>query len=125
MEFNALLKKSRVEHGMTQQQVADKIGIDKSTYCGYETGKRQPDPRRIVQIAKALGVSPNVFFDSENEKTPIPSTEGMGEKISVDELTDILLKLGFITQDEDLSDSDLRFLISVGEVIRSWFAKKE
>lgn len=110
---------------MTQQQVADKIGIDKSTYCGYETGKRQPDPRRIVQIAKALGVSPNVFFDSENEKTPIPSTEGMGEKISVDELTDILLKLGFITQDEDLSDSDLRFLISVGEVIRSWFAKKE
>ena len=56
LEFNELLKKSRVEHGMTQQQVADKIGIDKSTYCGYETGKRQPDPRRIVQIAKALGV---------------------------------------------------------------------
>ena len=121
LEFNELLKKSRVEHGMTQQQVADKIGIDKSTYCGYETGKRQPDPRRIVQIAKALGVSPNVFFDGENEKAPILSVDSTGGKISVNELTDILLKLGFITQDADLSDSDLRFLISVGEVIRSWF----
>lgn len=110
---------------MTQQQVADKIGIDKSTYCGYETGKRQPDPRRIVEIAKALGVSPNAFFDSEAEKSPMPSVEGMGEKISIEELNSILLKLGFITQDADLSDGDLRFLISVGEVIRSWFAKGE
>lgn len=33
------------------------MGISKSTYCGYETGKRQPDALKIKQLSRFLGVS--------------------------------------------------------------------
>ncbi len=46
MEFHEELKAARIKTGLTQQQIADELGITKSTYCGYETAKRSPDPQR-------------------------------------------------------------------------------
>jgi len=38
--------------------------IDKSTYCGYETGKRQPDVAKIKQLSAFLGVSGDVLLET-------------------------------------------------------------
>ncbi len=54
MAFSKQLKKARLNMNYTQQQVADLMGITKSTYCGYETGKRQPDVAKIKQLATIL-----------------------------------------------------------------------
>ena len=37
------LKFYRHECGLTQQQVADRLKIERSTYTYYETGKTKPD----------------------------------------------------------------------------------
>lgn len=37
MSFADNLRKARESRGLTQQQVAELLGINKSTYCGYET----------------------------------------------------------------------------------------
>ena len=42
---------------MTQQQIANAVGITKSTYCGYETGKRQPDIEKLRRLALLLCTS--------------------------------------------------------------------
>lgn len=39
--------------------------IDKSTYCGYETGKRQPDVQKIKQLSKFLGVSGDDLLETD------------------------------------------------------------
>ena len=52
MSFTERLKEARISVGYTQQQVAEAMGITNSTYCGYETGKRQPDVAKIKQLAK-------------------------------------------------------------------------
>ena len=57
MSFTERLKEARISVGYTQQQVADAMGITNSTYCGYETGKRQPDVAKIKQLAKILKTS--------------------------------------------------------------------
>lgn len=57
MSFSDQLKKARLAKGYTQQQVADIMGITNSTYCGYETGKREPDVPKIKKLAALLGVS--------------------------------------------------------------------
>lgn len=33
----------RIQNGLTQQQIADVLGISRSAYCGYETGRRSPN----------------------------------------------------------------------------------
>ena len=64
MSFSEQLKKARLEAGYTQQQVADLMGITNSTYCGYETGKRQPDVEKIRLIAKLLNTSGDIFLET-------------------------------------------------------------
>lgn len=70
MGFPEQLRKARIASGLTQQQVADAMGITNSTYCGYETGKRQPDVQKIKQLSKILGVSGDSLLETGYEKAP-------------------------------------------------------
>lgn len=51
------LKQARNKCGLTQKQVADKIGIGQSTYKNYECGTREPCGDKIVALADLFGVS--------------------------------------------------------------------
>lgn len=64
MGFSEQLKKARLNKGFTQQQIADLMGITKSTYCGYETNKRHPDVAKIKQLANILDVSGDVLLET-------------------------------------------------------------
>lgn len=66
MGFAENLREARRNRGFTQVQVATQLGIDKSTYCGYESGKRKPDVKRIRELAALLGVSTDSLIGYEN-----------------------------------------------------------
>lgn len=55
--FNENLKEARERRGMTQKEVADIIGVAKSTYSLYESGNREPNDQTIKKIADTLNVS--------------------------------------------------------------------
>lgn len=65
------LKQARKAAGMTQKEVAERLGITESTYCGYETGKRQPDAVKISAIARLLGVSGDYLLGLEEGQPPL------------------------------------------------------
>ena len=77
MEFHVNLRNYREAAGLTQLQVAERLGITKSTYCNYESGKREPDVAKIKKIAKAFGISADALLETgfENKKTPLCSSE--------------------------------------------------
>ncbi len=70
MGFPEQLKKARLSMDYTQQQVADLMGITKSTYCGYETGKRQPDVAKIKQLARILNTSGDILLETGLDQKP-------------------------------------------------------
>ena len=51
------LKFYRHECGLTQQQVADRLKIERSTYTYYETGKTKPDINTLIKLAKVFNIS--------------------------------------------------------------------
>ena len=114
MEFYEELKAARIKAGLTQQQIADEIGITKSTYCGYETAKRNPDPQRIKQLAKVLHISADTLLDTgiEKEKAPAPAKAETGE-ITREMSIELLKALGLLGQSGNLSDDDLAFLAHI------------
>lgn len=64
------LKKLRENCGYTQQQVADALNLERSTYTYYETGKTTPDINTIVKLAKIFNVSfIDIFEQEEREQT--------------------------------------------------------
>ena len=129
MGFSDQLKKARIERGLTQQEVADELGIGNSTYCGYETGKRQPDVKKIKQLSEILNVSGDTLLETgfgEDEKTsPTPEQSDAGEVEKVDRLlTDLLVGWGYIGSGEDITELDADFLISWVRGLNAWFKQK-
>ena len=54
-----------------------------------------------------------------------PTQEDAARKLDVNEVINAFASSGLISPGEDLTDEDLRFLISIIDAIRSWFAQKE
>ena len=124
MEFHEELKAARIKTGLTQQQIADKLGITKSTYCGYETAKRSPDPQRIKQLAKVLHVSADALLDISIEKETSPAP-AKAEAEEVEKwLTDLLVERGYIRPGEDIRARAAKFLIRWIGLLDAWFEKE-
>lgn len=57
------LKIIRRANKFTQQELADAIGIERSTYASYETGRNKPDVVLLSRIAKVFGVSSDYILE--------------------------------------------------------------
>ena len=55
--FNKRLRKMRMKHGFTQQNMADKINVALRSYQKYEEGSREPSFNLLVQFADILDTS--------------------------------------------------------------------
>ena len=65
MAFNDRLKESRTSANLTQEQLAEKLGIAKSTLSGYESGNREPTIATIAKIIDILNVDANYLYQDE------------------------------------------------------------
>lgn len=52
------IKSARMNKGLTQAELAKKLGMSPSYIGQYESGNRSPKPETLMKIAEALGVSP-------------------------------------------------------------------
>lgn len=82
----------RVRHrrwivGMTQQQLADKVGIKFQQIQKYETGMNRVSASRLWDVAEALGVGINFFFegiDDTREAGRSGENDILGDKEALD-----------------------------------------
>ena len=62
------LKKVRTEKGVSQQVVADFLGITRQAYSNYENGNRGPDNETLLKLGEFFGVSVGYLLGAEQEK---------------------------------------------------------
>ena len=62
-EIQNHVRRLRFEHGeITQQQLADKVGVTRQTIIAIEAGKYSPSLPLAFRIARAFGVSIEQVF---------------------------------------------------------------
>jgi DNA-binding XRE family transcriptional regulator len=61
------LAKVRIELGMTQEEVASKAEIARTTYAMIEQGKRQPSVVVSKKISEVLNLSWTKFFEDTKD----------------------------------------------------------
>lgn len=66
--------------GMTQQQLADKVGIKFQQIQKYETGMNRVSASRLWDIAESLSVPISFFFDGLAGSEPQVAGDLMGDK---------------------------------------------
>lgn len=79
----------RVRHrrwmiGMTQQQLADKVGIKFQQIQKYETGMNRVSASRLWDIAEALEVPVSFFFEGLDEDAEARTSEALKGDILAD-----------------------------------------
>lgn len=61
----ARLRERRVALGLTQQQMAERLGVTYQQLHKYEAGQNRISAGRLLAIAQALGVEVGYFFDGQ------------------------------------------------------------
>lgn len=72
MPLGEHIKKARKHAGLTQAQLAERLGVATITIRQYELGKRQPRFEQLTLIADALDVSVSELLGSEFRDTVPP-----------------------------------------------------
>ncbi|NBD73482.1 helix-turn-helix domain-containing protein [Patescibacteria group bacterium] len=62
------IKELRARHNLTQQQLADRVGVRRETILFTESGKYNPSLRLAYQIAVTLGSSIDEVFLFDDEE---------------------------------------------------------
>lgn len=68
MNFGEKLKMLRTGQKMTQQALADRIGVAKSVVSYYESGERYPSYDVLVRIAHVFHTTTDYLLDIKRER---------------------------------------------------------
>ena len=96
-KFNENLRAARLRKKLTQQQVADKLGIAKSTYCQYETGASEPNVLRLKELARILETTGDALLGIEVRAKS--RFDEMQEKYGVERLVAYMDALDKLTEE--------------------------
>lgn len=64
--------------GLTQQQVAERLNLNRTTYTKYETGASEPSIEVLKQLAEIFEVDLATLLEDYDENNPVRDTEDYG-----------------------------------------------
>lgn len=102
MNTGEKIRTFRLMHKVTQDQLSELSGINKSTIVKYELGERNPKAEQLLKIAEALGISINVFLDLD--------IKTVSDLLSLVFKMDEQLSLNFEAQTDESGEYDYRTL---------------
>ena len=69
VDFGNTLKKLRLQAGLTQKQLADKMGLTKAVISYYELQERYPSPEVLIKLASIFHVSTDYLLGLDRNNT--------------------------------------------------------
>lgn len=64
--FTNRLVQLRKKRGLTQQQIADEIGVNRGSYSNWEKGKREPSFENLIKLAYILDTTTDFLLGKTN-----------------------------------------------------------
>ena len=71
VEIGEMIRTRRISRGMTQDQLADAIGVSPSAIGMYEAGRRRPKDNIVEALADVFNVPRYAILYSEDEMMPV------------------------------------------------------
>ena len=87
------LKSLRITKGISQKDVANYLGIDRTTYLKYENGSSNPNISRLTKLANFFDTTPNYLLGEDVEQVNISTKHIMDQDSNLNELLNLYNKL--------------------------------
>lgn len=71
--FGETLRRLRTEKGLSQQQLAVRLHMERPSVANWEAGRRMPDAATIYQIAEALSVDSSALLSAADDSGEAPN----------------------------------------------------
>jgi len=75
MDSPTRLREFRLEAGLSQQALADRVGLAQQNLARYELGTVEPKARLAVRIAQAVGTTVEAVWQLEEATTETPNEQ--------------------------------------------------
>ena len=62
LRYGCLIRNHRISQGLTQRQLAQRVGVQKNAVSNWEAGRSRPDLDSIPALCRALGIPVSLFF---------------------------------------------------------------
>jgi len=122
MKFGEKLKEQRVKRGLTQDELAEAIGVSRRTLCYYEQGSTYPKNRGVYKtISEYFGLDVNYFL-AEDEDFLMEAAGRYGRR-GRSQAEAVLAQASALFAGGELSDEDKQAFIR--EIQDLYFDSKE
>lgn len=109
MDVGSLIKQARLEKGLTQEELAEKVGVKKSAVAKWENGRVSEIKRsNLKKLSEALGLNPNRLL-GEVDRDPVSAAA---------ELADIILDVDIREMISEYQTLDIQKKAQAREYIR-------
>ena len=71
--FGETLRRLRTEKGLSQQQLAVRLHMERPSVANWEAGRRMPDAATVYQIAEALSVDSSALLSAADDSGEAPN----------------------------------------------------
>ena len=95
------IKKARLDAGLTQIEVAEKLGVAQAQYARWENGGRNPKDEAVEKLAEIFGTSFEILKGRD---------DGLEEIVS-------------LLREHELTEEDIKILSLVSEITKNEIAK--
>ena len=96
LNFGERLIQIREERDVSRKELAEQLGIPYTTLRNYETGKREPGHKTLIQLSRIFNVSCDYLLGVE---TPVKDIAPLQQEL--------------VSITANMSDEDIRALIAV------------
>lgn len=118
--FNKNVKYIRLQKGMSQQNLADKVGIDRSTISRIENEEIETTIENALLISKVFNISIVDLISKDletNASSKLPTTD--------DEYKQILKDKGLMDENDNINEEDFKKLIDFAVANKDFIIKKD
>ena len=107
--FTNRLVQLRKIRGLTQQQIADEIGVNRSSYSNWEKGKREPNFETLLKLASILNTTTSYLlgesdiqygYGSKEFEEYIQNSPDIFSEIFINQTRDTMRALPYIAKKE-------------------------
>lgn len=92
MQFYEKLTELRRKAGLSQEQLADRLGVTRQSVSKWESGAAMPELGKLIALSELFGVSIDYLVKEENVSDPLAEGQGSSCSARVEEKLDTLAR---------------------------------
>ena len=115
MGIGSNIKKFRTECRLSQEYLAEELGVSRQAVSKWETGQTEPTAKNLVQLAQLFGVTVSELVGEETE--PVPKVEKRNWKLGLERFAIIAYSGAMVLSTIETDDPGFPFFCMVMALI--------